>query len=184
MEAEHQDSKLDELRAKISTIKVDNLELREIILSNNFNIKSFDETFEDMRNNLFSLQNKVESDRVNAMAIRRQMDKSIIKTKTENIKQIEDLNETIARIQANAIAKAIDDNNFQTEKKILEFKTEILRDLKDELSEMEAYCYKFKDDFEIFLKQYEEFYTREHEEFEKRLLKIVAHEMMNSIGKM
>ncbi|CAG2238313.1 unnamed protein product [Mytilus edulis] len=148
MEAEHQEFKLDELRTKISTIKVDNLELRENILSNSFNIKSFDETFVDRRNNLLSLQNKVESDRVNAMAIGRQMEKYIIKTKTENIKQIEDLNETIARIQANAIAKAIDDNNFQTEKKMLEFKTEIVRGLKDIMTEMEAYYYKLKDEFE------------------------------------
>lgn len=83
METEQEKFKLEELRTKISTITLDNLELRENILSNNFDIKSFDETFEDMRNNLLSLQNKVELDRVNTMAIRRKIDKSMTKTKIE-----------------------------------------------------------------------------------------------------
>lgn len=184
MEAEQQDFKLDELQTKISAIKVGNLELREYIMSKFFDIKSLDETVVDMKNNLLFLQNKVESDRVNTMAIRRQIDKSIIKTKTENMKQIEDLNATIARIQTGAIAEAIEDNNLQTEKKILEFKTEIVRDLTNALTEIEAYIYKFKDEFKKTEKQYEDFFVRELEEFEKRFLKNIVHEMINNIGKM
>ncbi|XP_063412506.1 uncharacterized protein LOC134695223 [Mytilus trossulus] len=184
METEQEKFKLEELRTKISTITLDNLELRENIFSNNFDIKSFDETFEDMRNNLLSLQNKVEFDRVNNMAIRRQIDKSIIKTKIENIKKMEDLNATIARIQTEAIAKAIEDNNLQTDKKISEFKTEILRELKDAVTSLEPYFYKFKVEIEKIEKQYEDFYMRELEEFEKRVVKNIVHEMINNIGKM
>lgn len=97
---------------------------------------------------------------------------------------MENLNATIAIIQTEAIAKAIEDNNLQTEKKISEFKNENLRDLKDALTDIGAYMHKFKDELEKIEKQYEDFFMRELEGFKKKFLKNLVHEIINNIGKM
>ncbi|XP_063412652.1 putative leucine-rich repeat-containing protein DDB_G0290503 [Mytilus trossulus] len=105
-EAEQQKLKLDELRNKVSAITDDNLKTRDKILSNHHNIKTIDETCVDLRKKVSSLQNIGESNVEYITVMRRhemQMEKSIIITKTEHKQQIEDLNETIARLHSDLI---------------------------------------------------------------------------------
>ncbi|XP_052080337.1 uncharacterized protein LOC127718387 [Mytilus californianus] len=123
-EAEQQKFKLDELRTKISINTDDNLVLREKILLNHHNIKTIDGTFVDLRRNLSSLQNIVESNVGYITVMRKhemQMNRSIIRTKTENKQQIADLNEKNARLQSdlNDVKDAHVETNAQMNRSIM-----------------------------------------------------------------
>lgn len=145
-EAKQQKFKLDQLRTKISINRDDYLELRENVLSNRHNIKTIDGTFVDLKRNLSSLQNIVESNVRYITVMRRhemQMDKSIIRTKTENKQQIEDLNETIVSLKKNVSSlqnkidlygvtiTAMQRNELHKDKSIIKMKTENTKQIED-----------------------------------------------------
>ncbi|CAC5416806.1 unnamed protein product [Mytilus coruscus] len=84
----------EQQKFKLVTIKDDNLELKENIVSNHHNIKSFNETFVVLRKDLLSLQDKVESIEVNFKAIEQnkfQMKSLILQMQTEKMRELKDI---------------------------------------------------------------------------------------------
>ncbi|CAC5358248.1 unnamed protein product [Mytilus coruscus] len=107
IEATQQKLKLQELQAKFSTINDDNSEIRRMILSldesNKNRVKSIDDTFAELRRSLLPFQNKAKTNGVNIETIKKyetQTETKIRDMKTENMKQIQDIKDTIARLHS------------------------------------------------------------------------------------